>query len=414
MKKIIESRFGLAGIFLLVNLATLFVPNFLGRLIILIGIFVSQIIFEIYYDGLEWKDNDAKFNEDVKRNLAFNFSKWLAMMNFVYCGLVFNAEINSHSIVWPISFVVISLIFMLLFYIRESSYERPSYIDVLIVPLVISIALSTYLNFDTQFIWMPISLFLIGGLFGIFDELLLVILKKWNEILFNKIVLTTIASLILTGIISSLIEFWSTIISFLLIPILQVSLWIWLAFVITLVVGFFVIDHLTIQNNKKRIALALRQKIEAEKQAEIERVAKIKQEKEDRIKDLSRIPTGHPMETFDGDLVFIAKLYNSGELDDNFQFSKILKIPLKNLVSVSHEKRQIVYDQNIIEALKMYNSLYEKIFADWFLKNMLANFIPFCNFLEEFKDYKGVNYLKEQIKQICSGMHTCCPKFFQE
>ena len=413
MKKIIESRFGLAGIFVLVNLATLFIPSFLGRLIVLIGVFAAQVIFEVYYDGFEWKDDDSRINDKVERNLAFNFSKWFTMMNFIYCGLVFNAEINSHSIVWLISSVVISLILMLLYYIRESANERPFYINVLVIPLVICIALSVYLNFGTQFIWMPVSLFFIGALFGIFDELLYVLFKKWNDILFNKIVLITIASLILIGIISSLIEFLSTIISFLLIPILQVSLCIWLFFLIALVVGFFVINYLIIQSNKKRIALALRQKIEAERQAEIEKVEELRKKKEDRIKDLSRIPTGHPMETFDGDLVFIAKLYNSGELDQNFHFSKILKIPLKNLVSVSHAKRKIVYDQSIIEALRMYNSLYEKSFTDWFLESIRANFLPFCNFIEEHKDYRGVNSLKEEVKQMCQGMVTCYPEFFE-
>ena len=145
----------------------------------------------------------------------------------------------------------------------------------------------------------------------------------------------------------------------------------------------------------------------------LEKVEELRKKKEDRIKDLSRIPTGHPMETFDGDLVFIAKLYNSGELDQNFHFSKILKIPLKNLVSVSHAKRKIVYDQSIIEALRMYNSLYEKSFTDWFLESIRANFLPFCNFIEEHKDYRGVNSLKEEVKQMCQGMVTCYPEFFE-
>ena len=107
-------------------------------------------------------------------------------------------------------------------------------------------------------------------------------------------------------------------------------------------------------------------------------------------------------------------MYNANELDKNFQFSKVLEINLKELLSVSTQKKQLVYNQDLVEVLEMYNSLYQKFFSDWFLNDLTKNFVSFCEFVKQYQNYKGFDSLKAEIKFTCSGMEACYPEFFTE
>ena len=414
MKKIIESRFGLAIFFVLVNLATFLVPHFWGRVIMMLAIFIIQIIIETVYDDFAWGDDDKFFNDKQIKNLSFNLSKWLTLLNFAYCSVAFNLNINSFGLVLGILFIAITLIFMLLYCLFNSDRKILKFNGLIVIPILVSVPFLIYLNFGTQFIWMPISLFFIGALFAIFDELIYAIFNRWDYSLFTKVNLWIFSVLCLIGIVSTSIQFWPAISSVLTIEVLGNALWLYLVAIIILAAMVYLASLVIKEVKLRKRLIAINQRIEAEKKLELEKAAKKEQEKKNRIAELSKIPTGHPMEVFPSDLVFIAKLYNAKELDKNFQFSKVLKVNLKELLSVSDQKKQLVYNQDLVQVLEMYNSLHQKFFADWFLKNLIKNFVSFCEFVKQYQDYKGFDSLKAEIKFTCSEMAACYPEFFTE
>lgn len=414
MKKIIESRFGLAILFVLVNLATFLVPHFWGRVVMMLAIFIVQIIFETVYDDFVWGDDDKFFNDKQIKNLSFNLSKWLTLVNFAYCSVAFNLNINSCGLVLGILYIAIILIFMLLYYLFDSDRKIIKFNGLIVIPLLVSVPFLIYLHFGTQFIWVPISVFFIGALFAIFDEIIYSIFERWDYDFFTKISLYVFSALCLIGVVSTLIQFWSAISAFLTIEVLGNALWLWLIAIIVLVVIVY-LASLVVKEAKLRERLkAINQRIEAEKQLELEKIAEKEKKKQEKIKRLGMIPVGSPNEVFPSDLVFIAKLFNAKELDVNFQFSKVLKIRIKELLSVSDQKKQLVYNQDLVEVLEMYNRLYQKTFSDWFLKDLVKNFVSFCEFIKPYQDYKGFASLRAEIKFTCSSMEACYPEFFTE
>jgi acyl-CoA synthetase (NDP forming) len=124
-------------------------------------------------------------------------------------------------------------------------------------------------------------------------------------------------------------------------------------------------------------------------------------EKNDRIMRLSNNLSHDSIKININDLLFIAKLYNAGELWKDFDFSKILKCDLKGFVKKSEVKKQIVYFDSLAEVLKMYNELFKKTYYDGYLESLLINLEDLCSYVEQLKSYKGAFNLKKEIEKNC-------------
>jgi hypothetical protein len=210
MKKLIESRFGLAVTLTLVNLLTFLIPNFWGQIFVLFGIIMLQLILETKDDRLEWgyyyslKRNSNEWINDL-RNSLFSFTKWLTFVNFIYCGLLFNLEKNSLGLISGIVFLVLTLSLILFNYLYNSMHSRLR--DWFMIPVLMGIIISVYLNFKTQFIWVPIILFFLANAGSVFNDLVYPLVKKSNKSLLAYVFIV----LVIIGLVSTVIQFWLAI-----------------------------------------------------------------------------------------------------------------------------------------------------------------------------------------------------------
>ena len=392
------------------NVATFLVPTFWDRLSILVCAIVLQIILVAKSERLEWdwiNQCSDYGKKDLSRNLSFKFSRWLTMMNLLYCGIIFNKDINHLSSALWLTFLGTTLILIFLNYYNHYNNSRVAKFGGLImIPVLIGIVVSAFLSFGTQFIWIPVLLLYIDD-----DEITYCIdsIKLNHRLLFIVFAVvgvistviqfqSVIANFVFVSLLNGVEAFSSAISELLLIQIWHFQLWLWLTFILIPVLVYFLVRKLILRKRNKKIFaqnLILRNEEERLRKKKCEELKKEEQLKIKKIRE-----TLNPSLLTRDDLVFIAGLYNRDELP-NFNLDVILQVELKIVIGESKIKQQFVYGNSLVTVLRMYNQLFDSSFNDKFLNKLTDQLDKLCEYVSLNRKYTGAYALRKVIEEKC-------------
>lgn len=218
-----------------------------------------------------------------------------------------------------------------------------------------------------------------------------------KKIIFFALVLSLVALVIINDQYFLHLEKYLSLILYF--NFLHLPLLLWL--VIFLII-FFILTALRLLGERRlkmeRVFLK-----SSEEHQELERQLKKEKAEKNRIDKISSPSCPQPL--FNSDIVFIAELYINKDtrLDSFFSFGKIISYDLKNFVTVSHEKKQLVYEHSLVKVLKMYNTLYQNNFNDQFLKDCLNSLNNLRNYVNKRKSYKGSYNLRLELEKHCKN-----------
>lgn len=405
MKKIVVCSFPLwisAGIIMFA-----FAQTFGIGLVIMLGLVVIQLIFGTP-DDLSWgkfkKFDFGYLPEDDKNckwlNIYFNLARVATIISTM--AFLSKSEImvnNFGDLGITIAIVVYIIALILLFAIRDpNNYE---YVRGALTILVIILAIIFfYLYFQTQLVW--ILVFLIWSLsFGDgFQEL--------DNETHGVFCVFTPVSLGVASIVSTIIQFWEEISSFLsnILTVLSalnsfffslklffIPIWELLLIFIIAIVILKIIKALIKKRNE------LRKKAEEEKENFLaaQRLENLKNNEKSRAMSLLNCSDAV---IFKNDILFVvennnlfskagaAQILTRAELFDSF-------------VEVSDIKKQIVYSDKLKMVLEVCNTLYNQLYDDKIINNLADVICDFRIKVRKFASYKGAAELLAQIDAKC-------------
>lgn len=414
LKKVVQATtpFVLGFLLLAANAAVFFIPIFWGRVIALATLILLQYILEAKNEDLEWNSFSTFFSKELSaysafiQNLIWVFAKWVTMLNCIYVGIIFNSEVNNFGLFLPFIFVSL-LVILSVSYWLELYKRSDNGFDMLKVflslPIFLLTLVSIFLNFGTQFIWMPIIVFFLIDGFDVFDDLTVIIKRRLRD----GIMPTLERIFVLIGIISTIYQFrfakilfglvlWKIIFGFLF-GLLTIVL---LIVLIRLLVKSFIKRMKRRQQKKEREKKEREEKLQAEQTAQ--RAAEKKAEITKRFNSIrNRIDFG--TELNHEEAYFLIKNYFFDAWSKGLFFDGFKNIKIKDaiIMETSDIKRQIIYRDSASHFLYLLNEIYATTFNDGLLKELVRLLSAFCDYINDHSDYKGADDLKKLVEKKC-------------
>jgi hypothetical protein len=252
------------------------------------------------------------------------------------------------------------------------------------------IAFELFLNFGTQFIWVPVMSFLfLYVLIYVHGDTSILENEKNDKIL--KISVFSFGPVI--ALISTIYEFWY-------VSIFNYLLWEILA--CFLVLGIFIVFVVLLirHNQKRKRRLFL---IEQEKKQYIKNEEQKEQKYKEKQLNLKMLEEYKGRNKFSWkEVLNLTSFFDNDVREFPVLYDCIPYAPLIELVVVSNVKKQIVFDDRLITALNMSDSIFKKIFEDDTLlssyRRMIDDFLLKVSGLE---NYLGYEELKKTLEKNC-------------
>ncbi len=396
----------------------------IGLTMILTSLIIQFILSFKFESEFSWTEY-TKFhligilpNEKFSRklNILSNLVKVLSVLGLLHLVyLNFSEEFNPFGglgMVITISLALICILFVL-FKERIKDYEAVR--GCLAVIIGFAILSFAYLLFGTQLIWIPLILAVVFGIFFAgFDEIDNIIKKEGAVITFLISVL-----LLLTAIVSTIIQFWSPIVNFFvsirdfIIMVLTYelisSIPVW---VILLSAGFIAAFIFSARYaGKKKMEKIERSKLQKQNEERLAGEKRFKEEQKAANKEIAdkkqrtieEFSVKAKDESLDRDMItylsdFVCE-FGFGFLS-KFSVDSLINIDLEKFFTISEIKKQIVWDPEFNNLLKMYGALYARTYQDDDLKKITAIFQKLADNLQynQFVGYKVIKELIEETK----------------
>ncbi len=174
------------------------------------------------------------------------------------------------------------------------------------------------------------------------------------------------------------------------------------ALVIVAVIGYLIYLYVEYRKEKKQEALDLIQQQEEkaannkkkaeEKEAQQANERRVDEETANKISEI----LGYPQLTWDN-IFYIWRNTKSKTADLPRLYPLITEADLKELLSFSKLKKQLYWDQGLVDALKIINESVSKVTDDALLKKFISQQKDFLVFIAEFADFKGYPRLLETV-----------------
>ncbi|PKM88751.1 hypothetical protein CVU83_01175 [Candidatus Falkowbacteria bacterium HGW-Falkowbacteria-2] len=273
--------------------------------------------------------------------------------------------------------------------------------------------LAMFKNYDSQFIWM------IAVPYLIVMELMNDLVNGEGMFHANRASRSIWITVLATCAVLTIIQFWAPITSFYYLVVSSITSILSLSFFgmrliwILAAIGVFLITNTVIKqmkrkNRKKVLAL---QKAEEEAQRRAEADAKRKQEAAERERKEKELFDSviEQLKSGNGSWAKVRKIYPFDISDvPPAYWHNILAISLKDLITVSTLKCQLVWDDDELRfALNQINAIALKSFNDEILKLASDALLKFENYLVSFDDtYIGKDVLNRRIATYCGDIRN--------
>lgn len=352
---------------------------------------ILQIVFETKHvlGGLfTWDHADYFSDYKLKKinglaNVLFNLTKVLNFSAILYL-MIRNYETNSFGWIGFIIAIGITIILSVLFIIKYSDRDYFCIRNVTVLGLIIAMISFVYLYFGSQLIWIPI-IFLPVFLLSIVEEVAGIIGD-------NKVV-GLVLILILSGIVSTVIQFFDPIANF------AISLWWaviglpnWVHVVIVAIIICVALFFLYRSLNKKgiakenaRIAKEKADKIAKENKEKKEAAEKELVDRRQKVNNLVLLTEDLKKE----DLIFLAGNINLIDFSEVVCYHIAKFSVMMQFFEISKIKKHIVWDNSLEEVLNLYKTCYQKIYKDDNLRNLVEALKRLKERLELYPDYQG-------------------------
>lgn len=275
---------------------------------------------------------------------------------------------------------------------RHSSKE--DYYRILTAIIVVSMLILSleeiWIHFGSQFVWMPVSAFVIFFFFNGYHS------SYKFMVSIHGISLPAIITLIILGLISTFYQFWFAEVMF------GVRLWHILSGLGVILILLIVIKLISTHKFEKneRIENEKREKEQKERKEkeEIEKKAAAEKVKENNLERSKKIlGTDHNL-SWD-DVFFLRNNFSDGE---TYILKRISQLSLIDLLEISKVKKTIVWNNSLEAALCLIEIIVKKLYDDILLKEYIEQVESLIKGTLEYKDYKGYEALIKRISESCS------------
>lgn len=412
----------LPGLFFGVNMFALNQTLAIG-LIILLASIAAQAMFAAKIKNLRWNYHNSLSFRNYKRkerfdkwvNLLFNLNKVLTILSVLYFMVTRIAVAQIFSSV-VIALVIASVILSSLaffFFAKKGAYET---IRAILAIIVIFLTLSfVYLYFGTQAIWLlAVLIFAFSLLLNSCEEIEDVL--SMREDMFG---LVSTVALLVVGLISTVIQFWNNIATFVCMIVTSFLSWqvfgihVWI--ILISVILFFIIvsifkyilrkkaekkADLKKQEDDEKAKIARKKEVEEQqakqKTAEAERLTKITE----RMKSLESVGSFS-----DVDLVFIANNFDSDiVLNSKIDPKLFTQVNLFTLfATISDVKQKLFYEPSLVKVLSLYGALYGRSKNDEFLDGLIKVIDKLIESINYKGTYTGSDGLLKVIERECKN-----------
>ena len=353
---------------------------------------------------------DYNRDQESKLSLLNSVIIIIGSANLAFLINNFNSDLNSFSpALWTIavSIFLIGAVIILNNYAFQKirNLTINSLINlVVMLGFAVLMAAEIYLNFGTQFIWIPIVLLTLRFMLFDYDDDAFHIIcriipgRKIYIKLFNNISLTLLA----IGLISTLYQFWSLNILF--------GFKLWQVLLALCLIAFFIFLILfLVEMRRDSISQKIKDKKWADEQ-QVREAEKLKREKSDseaaEIKEKQKqqdiAESRKSIESGSGtieDYVYIVRLYKKEQGLDWIR--EKISIPLIDLVVISQIKNQIIWGQDLSVIFEFLEKIVESSYKDDEIRGIMTQINKFFDVLETYKDYEGATRLNDYFQASC-------------
>ncbi len=375
------------------------------------------------YSDLSFKSEECSKEEIRSKalNIMFNLSR-LAVLFFFMWLIIINYEYTNHfgNLGYAIS-ISLTFILVLIYIFKRGRCSYENLRGILALITTIAIGIFTYLYFGTQLIWFA----------GLFQMILCFVFLagfdiekkfKLEDYSFSSV---TLAVLILTSTLSTIIQFWSNICDLMIrfwghvvtISLYQLISGLDLYLMVLGTLGFGLLVYLIIRlinrREARKIATAKLLQEETKKQErkekEDEEKRKEAQAEEIRISEIKAelktiIEQAQSGTIRNSQLAYLAK--NRSYLESGFPIKALADITLNDAFQISDIKKQVTWHHDLEEVLIFINSLYSKSYKDVELQLLLKLLKDLYDYLTQYSDYLGYEIFNQMVEKIIKSIPT--------
>lgn len=427
-----------------ITVATVFLPalfiammflaltqSFSIAVVILISLIIVQTILSKKYDIFSWDEySDLSFKsgecskEEIRSkalNIMFNLSRLAALFFFMWL-IVINYKYTNYfgNLGYAIS-ISLTFILALIYILKRGRYSYENLRGILTLITTVAIGIFTYLYFGTQLIWFA----------GLFQMILCFVFLagfdiekkfKLEDYSFGSV---TLAVLILTSIVSTIIQFWGNICDLMIrfwshvvtISLYQLIPGLDMYLMVLETLGFGLVIYLIISYAKRRearkVAYAKLLQEEAEKKERKEKEATEREEKkkaeENRISEIKAglktiIEQAQTGTIINNQLAYLA--FNRNYLESELPIKSLANISLKDAFQISTLKQHITWHHDLEDVLIFINSLYAKSYKDEELEQLIKLLRNLYTFLLSYHDYLGYDKFYHVVEEATKSIPT--------